>query len=90
MSMNDRPTPDTDAFAVKFKSVCGSKSWVPTDICRRFERERDEAREDLEFRRELYALQTERLQRIERERDEARERAAKLAEQLLAEIESTK
>jgi hypothetical protein len=52
--------------------------------------ERDEAREDLEFRRELYALQTERLQRIERERDEARERAAKLAEQLLAEIESTK
>ena len=58
----DRPTPETDAFAVKFKSVCGSKSWVPTDICRR----------------------------IERERDEARERAAKLAEQLLAEIESTK
>ena len=41
----DRPTPETDAFSVKFKSVCGSKSWVPTDICRRFERERDEARE---------------------------------------------
>ena len=58
----DRPTPETDAFSVKFKSVCGSKAWVPTDICRRFERERDEARE----------------------------RAAKLAEQLLAEIESTK
>jgi hypothetical protein len=37
-------TPETDAFSVKFKSVCGSKAWVPTDICRRFERERDEAR----------------------------------------------
>jgi hypothetical protein len=43
--MNDRLTPETDAFSVKFKSVCGSKAWVPTDICRRFERERDEARE---------------------------------------------
>jgi predicted ribosome quality control (RQC) complex YloA/Tae2 family protein len=39
-------TPETDMFAVKFKSVCGSKAWVPTDICRRFERERDEAREE--------------------------------------------
>ncbi len=47
LKMNDRPTPDTDAFSVKFKSVCGSKAWVPTDICRRFERERDEAREAL-------------------------------------------
>ena len=44
--MNNQPTPETDMFAVKFKSVCGSKAWVPTDICRRFERERDEARED--------------------------------------------
>jgi hypothetical protein len=43
--MSERPTPETDAFSVKFKSVCGSKAWVPTDICRRFERERDEARE---------------------------------------------
>ena len=43
----NRPTPETDAFAVKFKSVCGSKSWVPTDISRRFERERDEAREQV-------------------------------------------
>ena len=40
-------TPETDAFAIKFKSVCGSKAWVPTDICRRFERERDEARKAL-------------------------------------------
>jgi hypothetical protein len=47
LKMNDRPTPDTDAFSVKFKSVCGSKAWVPTDICRRFERERGEAREVL-------------------------------------------
>ena len=39
---------------------------------KKLKQERDEARDDLEFRRELYALQTERLQRIERERDEAR------------------
>ena len=45
--MNDRPTPETDAFSVKFKSICGSKAWVPTDICRRLEHERDEAREAL-------------------------------------------
>ena len=38
-------TPETDAFSVKFKSVCGSKVWVPADICRRFERERNEARD---------------------------------------------
>lgn len=44
--MSDRPTPETDAFSVKFKSVCGSKAWVPTDICRLLERERDEAREE--------------------------------------------
>ena len=80
MAMTD--TPETDAFAVKFKSVCGSKSWVPTDICRRFERERDEARNDLEFRRELYIVQTERLERIERERDEAREAIKRLEEQI--------
>lgn len=53
--MNSRPTPETDAFSVKFKSICGSKAWVPTDICRRFELERDEAREE----RDIARLETE-------------------------------
>ena len=43
--MNNRPTPETDAFAIKFKTLCGEKYWVPVDIARKLERERDEARE---------------------------------------------
>ena len=42
-----RPTPETDAFAIKFKTPCGEKYWVPVDLSRRLERERDEAREAL-------------------------------------------
>ena len=40
-----KPTPETDAFAIKFKTPCGEKYWVPVDIARKLERERDEARE---------------------------------------------
>ena len=52
------------------------------ELARTLKQERDEAREDLEFRRELYALQTERLQRIERERNEAREEVDRYREKL--------
>ena len=38
-------------------------------------RERDEAREDLEFRRGLYKVQDEYFETARRERDEAREKA---------------
>ena len=40
------PTPETDEFAIKFKTTCGEKYWVPVDIARKLERERDEAREE--------------------------------------------
>jgi hypothetical protein len=40
-------TPETDAFAVKFKTLCGEKYWVPVDFASKLERERDEAREGL-------------------------------------------
>ena len=43
------------------------------DFSRKLERERDELREDLEFRRGLYALQTEALEKALGERDEARQ-----------------
>jgi hypothetical protein len=43
--MNNIPTPETDAFAIKFKTLCGEKYWVPVDIARKLERERDEARD---------------------------------------------
>ena len=79
MSMSDRPTPETNAAIIASE---GQWSFVLKETCQRLERERDEAREDLEFRRELYALQTERLQRIERERDEARDEVDRYREKL--------
>jgi len=45
------------------------------------ERERDEAREDLEFRRGLYKVQEEYLETARRERDEARDIAENLSKQ---------
>jgi hypothetical protein len=42
--MKTRPTPETDAFAIKFKTPCGEKYWVPVDIARKLERELAEAR----------------------------------------------
>ena len=77
---------------------------VPADFARRLERERDEALSDLEFRRGLYKVLEEANNRLrasnkeavalartlKQERDEARERAAKLAAQLLTEMEGAK
>ena len=45
--MIELPTPETDAFAIKFKTTCGEKYWVPVDIARKLERERDEAHKEL-------------------------------------------
>ena len=42
-----RPTPETDAFSIQLKTICGQKKWVPVDFARKLERERDEAREAL-------------------------------------------
>ena len=38
-------TTETDAFAIKIKTPCGQKYWVPVDIARKLERELAEARE---------------------------------------------
>ena len=45
--MSDRPTPETDSFAIKFKTLCGEKYWVPVDVARKFERERDSIKKHL-------------------------------------------
>lgn len=45
MNTTDLHTPETDAFAIKFKTLCGEKYWVPVDIARKLERERDAARD---------------------------------------------
>lgn len=44
MGMNDRPTPETDAAVVASN---GQWSFVLRDTCKRLERERDEARDQL-------------------------------------------
>jgi hypothetical protein len=50
--------------------------------CEQLERERDEAREDLKFRRGFYKVQEQYLKTAMRERDEARADAAQLADRL--------
>ena len=83
--MNERPTPETDAEHAQF-----AMGGFTLDFCRKLERERDEAREDLEFRRGLYKVLEESNNRLmatneeaagfarklERERNEAREQLA--------------
>lgn len=67
--MTGNITPETDALVPQFLN--GGE--VP-DIfahCRKLERERDEAREDLEFRRELYKVQEEYLEAARRDLGEA-------------------
>ena len=69
-------TPITDAFAIKFKTPCGEKYWVPVDIARKLERERDEVWEkyDLEAVENMLAVN-----KIRHERDEARVQRDRLA-----------
>lgn len=67
-------TPETDAFAIKFKTLCGEKYWVPVDIARKLERERDEARELLASEKITRNHIIKRSVEVERERDEAREK----------------
>jgi len=70
--MND--TPVTDAFF--YKKGCWSEDILA--FCRRLERERDEARRDLEFRRRLYKSQEELWEVTRRQRDEARDQVEEL------------
>ena len=78
--MNNRPTPETDAFAIKFKTTCGGRCWVPVDIARKLERERDEAREEIEdLRHEYHGAKAmaggfkDKIKSLTEQRDEARE-----------------
>jgi len=44
--VNDKPTPETNAFMTRIRGIDGDKHWVPADTAKRLERERDEAREE--------------------------------------------
>ena len=63
--MSERPTPETDALASEHR---GAVIWP--DFARRLESERDEARADLEFRRDLFQLQEKQLNEVRSERDD--------------------
>lgn len=68
--MNNRPTPETDAFSIKFKTPCGEKYWVPADFSHKLERERDEARKMLVRSNHFLQQAEENLESIYKERDE--------------------
>jgi hypothetical protein len=69
-------TPETDAEASYPDSSLGE--CVDADFARKLERERDEAREDLKFRRGFYKVQEQYLNTATRERDQAREQIKEL------------
>ena len=63
--MSDTPRTDAESFSTVFQGEL-----VKADFARRLERERDEARADLEFRRDLFQLQEKQLNKVRIERDE--------------------
>ena len=69
-----RPTPETDAETI-YCDAMPNMPWVDADICRKLERERDEAREYAKTLTEKYL---EASGNVQRERDEAREERDKL------------
>lgn len=79
--MSDRPTPETDQKAVPHIGFY-SCATVPAELCRRMERERDEAREALRTAvQERHDFHWELLDAV-RERDEAREERDKMQTEL--------
>tara|TARA_R110000868_G_scaffold382554_1_gene649172 strand:- start:265 stop:573 length:309 start_codon:yes stop_codon:yes gene_type:complete len=66
--MSDRPTPDTDEKAVSHIGFY-SCATVPANFARALERERDEAREDLEHWKIEYEIVVSRLCGLKHERD---------------------
>jgi hypothetical protein len=68
-------TPETDAEHAQFKM-----GGFTLDFCRRLERERDEARQDLDNMQCQRDLAMKLIKRLEQERDEARTELAQLKE----------
>jgi uncharacterized protein (DUF3084 family) len=70
---NKPPTPETDKFKIKLKTLCGEKYWVPVEHSERLEHELNETREELIELRALELNHEGACVRLKRERDEARE-----------------
>lgn len=83
----NRPTPETDQFKVKFKTVCGEKYWVPLELSERLELELNEARKELEEYRSIAesigaVKAVSEKEKAFRERDEAWEKLKPLRQSL--------
>lgn len=39
---------ETELFAVKFKTLCGEKHWIPFDLCKKIEKQRNDAIKTIE------------------------------------------
>jgi len=83
----NRPTPETDQFKVKFKTVCGEKYWVPLELSERLELELNEARKELEEYRSIAenigaVKAVSEKEKAIRERDEAWEKLKPLQQSL--------
>ena len=87
--MNTQPTPETDAVIFhRDNGVMRDHPFVVTDdFARNLERERDEARFDLDFRRELFKLQSNTLESVTAQRDEAREQLAGIENKMRVELD---
>jgi hypothetical protein len=71
-------TPETDAFMTRIRGIDGDKHWVPANTSRRLERERDEARHEIEGWRNKWECAVEMAARAENERDDLRDRLNEL------------
>ena len=83
----NRPTPETDQFKVKFKTVCGEKYWVPLELSERLELELNEAWKELEEYRSIAesigaVKAVSEKEKAIRERDEAWEKLKPLQQSL--------
>jgi len=88
-----KPTPETDKFFATFCDGEAAPSHAEYYVrLQDLERERDEARFDLDFRRRLGDLQNQTINNLERELDEARgqrDRLADLVKQFISILDIT-
>ena len=72
--VNDKPTPETDAeIKIELTCACYPNEYVSGDFARKLERERDEAREDLESEKNTRNAIIEKGLKLERQLREMQE-----------------
>ena len=80
--MNERPTPETDAFLRNLNDYSDVELRAMTEYARKLERERDKARSEQSSIQCAFEESQDKIEELERECDEARIDAAQLADRL--------